>query len=217
MLRKLLFLSVALLAVACGTVPEAVYKQTPVSVAESHSETEPVVQAPTATPIPPTATLTPIPPTATPIPPTVPPTAEPTAEASSAEVVIGGENYGADDPLKLSMTFANAERGKELFNTTLEVAGGQQWACGTCHSVADELTRIGPSLLNVGTRALTRVEGEGPYTYLYNSIINSQAYVVPEFVGMVAMPHYGELDGAPATLTNAQVFDIMAYLLTLQK
>ena len=214
MLRYLLALSLVFLVAACGTVAEPVFRQ-PQTVAEANTG-ESVAAPPTATPIPPTAT--PIPPTATPIPtlePTPVPTEAPTQEASTSEVVIGGPDYGADDVHKFAVdNFANAARGEALFLQTLEV-NEQQWACATCHSVADDSVKIGPSLRNVGLRALTRVEGEGPYTYLYNSILHSQAYIVPEFVGMTMMPVYGSENGSPAALNNTQVYDLIRYLLTL--
>ncbi len=217
MLRKIMMImSVAVFAVACGTVAEPVFN----AVVEAPADGEAVaaVASPTVAP----ATATPVPPTATPpLEPTLAPTEAPTEEATEAavsggDIVIGGADYGADDPHKFAVdNFADAARGEALFNQQLEV-NEQQWACATCHSVADETVKIGPSQLNVGIHALTRVEGEPPYTYLYNSILNSQAYIVPEFVGMTLMPHYGEADGVPATLTNSQVYDLIKYLLTLQ-
>jgi cytochrome c553 len=216
MLRNLLALSVVFLVAACGTVAEPVFRQ-PQTVAEADTgESVAVAATPTPTPVPPTAT--PVPPTATPVPtlePTAVPTEAPTQEASTGAVVIGSADYGADDVHKFAVdNFANAARGEALFAQTLEV-NEQQWACATCHSVADNSVKIGPSLRNVGLTALTRVEGEGPYTYLYNSILHSQAYVVPQFVGMTMMPIYGSENGSPATLNNSQVYDLIKYLLTL--
>lgn len=203
-------LSVAAAAVAgCGTIPPAVFEITATPAVVQGEGV--VVQLATATPRP---TNTPLP-TNTPVPtstPTPEPTPEPTVtpeEPAGGELVIGGPNFGADDPLKFSVdNFGNAARGEALFNQTLNIDGAE-WACSTCHAVVGDEVKIGPSLYNVALRAGERVPGEGPYTYLFNSIHAPQAYIVPEFVGMTLMPNYENV------LTASQIYDLIAYLLTL--
>jgi cytochrome c2 len=211
MSRKFLIVAVAAvgaLAAACGTVATPVFKITDQPEAVEAGSTV-VAQAATATPMP---SATPIPPTSTPEPtftPTSEPTAAPTETPQAADNTIGGPAYGANDPQKFTVdNFGSASRGETLFNQTFEIDGAQ-WACSTCHNVAGDEVKIGPSLYGVSTRALTRVEGEGPYTYLYHSILNPQAYIVPEFEGGTMMPNFSSV------LSNSQVTDLIAYLLTL--
>lgn len=212
MKRILLMAALSLAATAaagCGTIPPAVFEITATPAIVRDGQT--VVQLATSTPRP---TNTPLP-TSTPVPtstPTPEPTPEPTVaveESTGGEIVIGGPNFGADDPLKFSVdNFGNAARGELLFNQTLNIDGAE-WACSTCHAVIGDEVKIGPSLHNIALRAGERVAGEGPYTYIYNSIHASQAYIVPEFVGMTLMPNYENV------LTASQIYDLTAYLLTL--
>jgi hypothetical protein len=212
-MKRVLFVAAlgiaAAAAAGCGTIPPAVFEitATPAVVQDGQA----VVQVATSTPRP---TNTPLP-TNTPVPtstPTPEPTPEPTVEAAEpagSEVVIGGPNFGADDPLKFTVdNFGSAVRGEALFNQTLNIDGAE-WACNSCHNVVGDEVKIGPSLYNIALRAGERVPGEGPYTYIYNSIHASQAYIVPEFVGMTMMPNYENV------LTASQIYDLTAYLLTL--
>ncbi|MCS6837082.1 MAG: cytochrome c [Anaerolineae bacterium] len=107
---------------------------------------------------------------------------------------------------------ANPQRGEALFSQYIDAVG---FACSTCHNVVGDEVKIGPSLYGIPQRAAERVPGEGPYTYLYNSIHNSQAYIVPGFENAVHMPHYAGLDGSPVVLSDAQIYDLVAYLMTL--
>lgn len=202
-------ISAALIA-ACGTVADPVFKITPqVEVVQAGAGTT-VAIVPTATQLP---TATPVPSTATPAP-TLAPTAEATAaptEAVSSAVVIGSAEYGATDPKKFLVdSFGDATRGEALFAQTF-VVDEIEWACSTCHNVVGDEEKIGPSQWNVGEHALTRVEGEGPYTYLYNSIYNSQLYIVPGYEDKTHMPIFGENN----ILTDSQIYDLVRYLLTL--
>jgi len=211
MYRKFLIVAVTaagVLAAACGTVATPIFKITEQPQLVEAGSTI-IAQAATATPQP---SPTPLPPTATPEPtftPTSEPTAVPTEAPQTDENAIGSPAYGANDPQKFTVdNFGSASRGEALFNQTFEVAGAP-WACSTCHNVAGDEAKIGPSLYNVATRALTRVEGEGPYTYLYNAIVNPQTYIVPGFETGTLMPNF------TGVLSNSQVADLIAYLLTL--
>lgn len=97
--------------------------------------------------------------------------------------------------------------GQELFVTGNTSAGAPP--CSTCHLVDSEITLVGPGLLNVATRAETRVPGETALEYLHQSIVDPAAYVAEGFVpGM--MP-----DVFDQAFTEEQINDIIAYLLTL--
>lgn len=195
--RFLVTLTVLMVAAACGTVA------TPEPQAVATEEVTRVAAVATNTPVPPTVA----PPTSTPVPPTIAPTEAPTVAPTEAVSASSGE-YGEGDPQKFAVdNFADTKRGEALFNQNFEV-DGIGWMCSTCHNVDSEVMKIGPGLLNIRDRALTRVAGEGPYTYLYNSIIHSQDYIVEGFEAGTKMPAYEGI------LTNSQVYDLIAYLLT---
>jgi mono/diheme cytochrome c family protein len=76
--------------------------------------------------------------------------------------------------------------------------------CIGCHAVTDG---VGPALTGMSERAGTRMEGMAPADYLHQSIMEPSAFVVEGYPDV--MPHtYGE------TLTDQQISDLIAYLLT---
>ncbi len=146
--------------------------------------TETPTNAPTATAIPATATLEPtVEPTATDVPPT----------ATTAAVV----SAASGDPIK----------GQEHFET---VRSEVNFACITCHYANSESQLIGPGLLNIGTRAETRVAGESAYEYLHQSIVDPSAFVVSGFPDQLMPQTYKDL------WTEEEINDIIAYLMTLK-
>ena len=177
----------------CGTFASSV-RQTSTStavvvvgVSDSQSVQESTA-IPTETSIPPTATveLTAI--------PTEEPTAtvEPTEELASLAAIIE-----ARDP----------EKGAELFQTYQATAG---FACSTCHNANSEARLIGPGLLNVASRAETRVEGQSAIDYIYTSIVNPSEFVVPDFPDGLMPQNWAEV------YSDDEIYDIIAYLLTLE-
>lgn len=208
MIRLIVILCLILVLAACGTIATPVYEapptHTPFVDTKVHVEGQSAASVPTATPLPPTAT---------PLPPTEVPTEVPT------EAPTVTESAGADveDPLKFFVDLANPANGEALFNQMWNLPDGSQWSCSTCHLLSD-VRAVGPGMAGIADRAATRVPGEGAYTYLYNSIYNSSLYIVPEFAGQAQqMPHFGPGDnGEPAVLTNAQIYDLVAYLMSLE-
>ncbi len=193
-LKQLAGIILALAAVGCGTLASPVMQEatpTPAEVAEQRPEA-------TAT-TPPTAT--PIPPTDTPIPePTAPPTAVPTAspEPTAAPVL---------SPIDRLVAVRNVEKGKVLFETFQDAAN---YSCANCHLPDSEKTNLGPGLLNVKDRALTRVEGKSAAEYIYESIIDPKAYIVEGFDPELMPQNWAEIYG------ELEIFDIVAYLMTLE-
>jgi cytochrome c2 len=201
------WLLIAIILAGCGTFAPTIRQvTTSTAVAEAHLSNIQTIQEstaiPTETPLPPTATteptLTPtdepiatLEPTATPTDkPT--PTLEPTEETVSLQSIIASH-----DP----------ENGSELFQT-LQVDAG--FACSTCHNSESENRLIGPGLLNVGSRAETRVEGQSGLEYIYTSITNPSEFVVPEFPDDLMPKNWQEI------YSEDEIYDIIAYLLTLK-
>lgn len=169
-------------------------------VANNTQATQPpaVAQQPSATPTRVRPTLTPtmtlIPPTGTPAPPTETPPPPPT---EAADVEAG------------RVLFASA------FPDRPEVP-----ACTTCHNLQPNSAelKLGPDMNGVAIRAASRVPGQNARTYLYNSIVHPNDYVVPNegnkvygVTGQSLMYQNYEHD-----LTPEQINNLVGYLLTLR-
>lgn len=131
--------------------------------------------------------------------------AQATMDAQPTEV-------GSNDPLSDEIANADPANGETLFTAN---AGG---ACSACHYADSEDSLVGPGQLNVFARTVERlengvIEADGPYSYLHNSIINPGEYLTLNDSGVPypnAMPAiYGDL------LTDQEIYDIVAYLVTL--
>jgi len=202
MLIRLGLAITGLMLAACGTVATPVWseqaQETQVALAATSEHLTAI--APTVTPAPPTntplpePTATTVPPTATPVPPTEVPTETPippTATTEAAAQTVSG------DP-------AN---GEALFN---EMRAEVNFACVTCHYPNQEAQLIGPGLLNIATRAETRVAGETAYEYLHQSIVDPGAYVVEGYPDGLMPRTYAEV------FSEEQINDLIAYLFTLK-
>lgn len=155
------------------------------------AELDEVALAAASTTLPaPTFTSTPLPPTASQEPdPTL--TATPLSEQPAADEAFDGD----------------AANGEVLFNTFQAEAG---FACATCHRPDSEARLIGPGLLNVGTRAETRIEDLSAVEYIRTSIVNPGAYVVESFPDALMPQNWAEI------YVEDEINDLIAYLLTLE-
>jgi mono/diheme cytochrome c family protein len=100
-----------------------------------------------------------------------------------------------------SLPPGDAARGEQIFTT--------EQACHACHLEA----AIGPSFTGeppLATRAATRKPGYAAEAYLYESIINPKAYVVPGYQGDIMPENFGVI------LDQQSLADLVAYLLTMQ-
>ena len=96
--------------------------------------------------------------------------------------------------------------GEELF--MLRAMGGEP-GCVTCHSLAEGSTIVGPSLAGVAGRASGRVAGLDGRSYLKQSIVEPDAYVVDGFESGKMPGVWGEV------LSPEQVDALVEYLLEL--
>lgn len=102
-------------------------------------------------------------------------------------------------------SLGDTERGKSLFT---EATGGLP-ACATCHSLGNDRL-VGPGLHGIALRAAERVDGQPAAVYLYNSIVDPEAYIVEGYANV--MP--ASFD---TVLTEAEIQDLVAYLLTMKE
>jgi mono/diheme cytochrome c family protein len=130
-----------------------------------------------------------------------------TEEVATEEAVVTEEvateeaASSADDPLTEAIAAANPTNGEQLFLMN---------GCAGCHTVdSSEMVIVGPGQYNLINRAGERVEGQGPYTYIYNSIVNPNDHVVEGFAAGIMPPSFGDL------LTDEQIYDLIAYFATL--
>lgn len=106
---------------------------------------------------------------------------------------------GADDPLPPG----DAARGAELY--TQSISGAP--SCDTCHTL-DGTVRVGPSLQGYAAIAPVHAGDASVEDYTHASIVRPAAYIVEGF-GNIMYPQYGR------QLTQQQIADLVAYLLTL--
>lgn len=106
----------------------------------------------------------------------------------------------------------NAENGQALYETT--------YGCAGCHG---DPTRpgsnpVGPWLGNIGNDAATRVEGASAAQYIYQSILDPNAFIAPTCANDQPC---GSPSGMPATfgssMSQQDMADIIAYYLTLKQ
>lgn len=109
-------------------------------------------------------------------------------------------------------TGGDAQAGEQLYNQT---SIGSAPGCITCHSVEptdDPLqpSPVGPSHYGLADRAGDYIEGQSAEAYLRESIVEPDAHIVEGFTAGVMYQNYAD------DLTEQQVDDLVAYLMTLE-
>ena len=89
------------------------------------------------------------------------------------------------------------ERGAQLFNTA---------GCVGCHSQKKGERMVGPSFYNLWDIAATRVPGLSAREYLYQSIVDPNAYIVEGYQAGLMQQNYAAL------LSPQQMADILAWI-----
>jgi cytochrome c553 len=163
---------------------------------------QPVAAAPTTAPtaIPPTAGPTEVRATLTPIPPTATrsfATATPNVTAVPGDPVVGKQLF-------------EQGTGKVEIPT-----------CASCHNIVDDGTiKVGPLMGGLVTRGTMHAQAQGQdlYTYLHTSIVNPNAFLVPNEGTKVYSAAGTSLmyQNYATDLTAEQIDHLVAYLLTLK-
>ncbi|MDW8351309.1 MAG: cytochrome c [Anaerolineae bacterium] len=96
----------------------------------------------------------------------------------------------------------NPENGERLFNTA---------GCVGCHSQKKGERLVGPSFYNLWNIAETRVPGMSAREYLYQSIVDPNAYIVEGYQAGLMQQNYA------AILSPQQMADILAWIETRHK
>jgi cytochrome c2 len=94
--------------------------------------------------------------------------------------------------------------GEELFHRVA------QPPCTTCHSLEPDFVLAGPSLAQIGAEAGTRVPGMSAVEYLRQSIVEPSEHISAGAWDNVMLETY------PSQLSEHDVNDLIAYLLTLR-
>ena len=110
-------------------------------------------------------------------------------------------------PSASQATIGDAAPGEALFEQTMI---GSAPGCSVCHSTDSNHGIVGPSLAGVASRAGQRVPGQTAEQYLRTSILDPNAYIVPGYAANGMYQDFAKV------LTDKQVNDLVAYLLTLK-
>ncbi len=79
----------------------------------------------------------------------------------------------------------------------------EKYACNACHRAEDG---VGPSLRGMGARAATRRPNYSAAAYLYESIIEPNAFIVPDYANIMVSNY-------KAKIPEVELFDLIAWLL----
>jgi ferredoxin len=113
--------------------------------------------------------------------------------------------------IRLQYGDANAGKdpraGEKLYN---ESSLGTNTSCRICHSLEPDENLVGPSFFGIASRAAIRIPGVSAEEYLRQSIHDPDAYVVEGYPSGLMVPNLED------TLTEAQIDDLVAFLMTLE-
>jgi len=127
---------------------------------------------------------------------------------SMALVACGGDDAGGAAEAEPAAG-GSAARGEELYHQTT-IGSASAPGCVTCHSTDEGVTLVGPSHAGIGTRAATEAPGMSAADFLEQSIREPDAVVTEGFSPGVMYQNYD------TDLTDQQIDDLVAYLLTLK-
>lgn len=79
----------------------------------------------------------------------------------------------------------------------------EKYACNACHRAEDG---VGPALAGMGKRAETRRPNYSAAAYIYESIIEPNAFIVPDYANIMVSNY-------KAKIPEVELFDLIAWLL----
>lgn len=109
-------------------------------------------------------------------------------------MVTGTPDFAPD--VETHIAAADPAAGHDLFT---------RYACAGCHQATDG---VGPALNGIGQRAAARRPGYSAAAYLYESITDPNAYVVPGFPAGVMLQNF------KAAIPEADLYRLVAWLET---
>jgi mono/diheme cytochrome c family protein len=127
------------------------------------------------------------------------------AAAAEDPAAVPPEN-GSERPDETAVS-GNAANGEAIFNGTILVSGAAP--CIACHQVSGTVAVVGPNLAGIAGQAENRIAGVSAADYLHESIVAPNSYIVEGFSTGIMSLNYAD------TLSEEQVADLVAYLLTL--
>lgn len=104
-----------------------------------------------------------------------------------------------------SLPEGDVERGDSLFHQSINGTP----ACVSCHYIDTE-TLVGPGLEGIAEHAVSRVEGVSAEEYIVDSIVHPANYIVNGFGNLMYA-------GYSSKLSEQEIADLLAYLLTLEE
>jgi nitric oxide reductase subunit C len=113
----------------------------------------------------------------------------------------------------LNLSFVDSSIGKDPIageKLYYETSLGANASCRICHSLEPGEDLVGPSFAGIATRAAGRVPGLSAEEYLRQSILDPDAFIVEGYPGGLMVPDLED------TLTDAQVDDLVAFLMTFE-
>lgn len=146
-------------------------------------------------------------PTAVPVEPQETPAEADTATDDNAASVDDTADAAPEDNIISLVSLGDVANGEALFNQMTDTG----FACANCHYIDSLETQVGPGLLNIPSRAATRVEGQVAERYIFNSITHPNDYIVDEFTANLMPQTYSEI------FSNKEIYDLVAYLMTLDE
>lgn len=125
--------------------------------------------------------------------------AEPTpVPVTFAELTPEQVTAGLPEDFAAALASADPSRGE-----TIALTNG----CVGCHSTDPNVTMTGPTWANLADTAANRIPDMSPANYIYTSIVEPGAYVVPNYPSGVMPSIYGE------TIPMEDLASLVAYLL----
>lgn len=111
------------------------------------------------------------------------------------------EQVEAGLPADIAATFKTANTGNAK-------AIALKYGCAGCHSLDPNVKLTGPTWFHLGDTAGNRVPGQSPALYVYTSITNPSAFVVPDYPDNVMPKDFAQ------KMSKQEIADLMAYILS---